>query len=369
MRVLVIGSGHEHSTFDLGVYYTDALNAIGVDAKLLRYDSEFRFAIDAIRVLKGYTTPETKDQVAKEYGNAIYLASRAALSEIVIFSPDIILTVTGTNLFPKYWDWLQRLQLGLKRPPKHAIILTESPYEMEAELAIAANADCVFTNERTMVGWLGRVNRLSFYLRHAYRPNVHYQNPDVDKIRDVYFCGSGHIRRLRTISLVDWSGIDFDLQGVFPTLSMQAPHLLEYYRAGTVKNETVADEYRRSRICLNVHRVTGKKTVMQIMNDEYVFVKHHPMLAKGAYSVNNRTIEVAACGSFQLCDDERPELKEIFGDSVATYSSAEELSDKVRFYLKHDDLRESMARQSLQKVQGLTYENNARKILATMEKI
>ena len=256
----------------------------------------------------------------------------------------------------------------MRRPPKSATILTESPYKQEDELEIAWRTDCVFTNERTFLDLLKRVQPLSFYLRHAYYSGVHYHE-NRQQENEVYFCGSGHIQRLREISLIEWGNIDFKLRGMFPMLYELAPHLGIYYEEGATPNRDVAEEYRKSKICLNIHRTNGERTILKVKRDDYYSFRHMQTLVNNCYSVNNRTIEIAACGAFQLCDNTRPELTEIFGNSVATYSDADELRDKVEFYLEHDDIRNEMARKSLAAVQGNTYQNNAKKIMQTLEKL
>jgi spore maturation protein CgeB len=82
-----------------------------------------------------------------------------------------------------------------------------------------------------------------------------------------------------------------------------------------------------------------------------------------AWSIGPRAFEIAACGAFQLCDDTRPELAEVFGDTVATYSSAEDLRNQIGYYLAHDDEREEMAWRSYCRVQGCTFEARAREIV------
>ncbi len=61
--------------------------------------------------------------------------------------------------------------------------------------------------------------------------------------------------------------------------------------------------------------------------------------------VNLRIFEALAAGCF-LLTDHCEEIREIFaiGTELETYRSSEELADKVRYYLEHDDERERIAR-------------------------
>lgn len=59
--------------------------------------------------------------------------------------------------------------------------------------------------------------------------------------------------------------------------------------------------------------------------------------------VNPRTFEVAACGAFQLVD-ERALMAESFADGeLATFTSLEDLKEKIAYYLKHPEERQAIA--------------------------
>jgi len=80
------------------------------------------------------------------------------------------------------------------------------------------------------------------------------------------------------------------------------------------------------------------------------------------WSLGPRAYEIAACGAFQL-SDERPELREIFGDAVATYVDGADLRRKVDYYLTHEGEREEMALEALDLVQSCSFEDRAEQIL------
>lgn len=65
--------------------------------------------------------------------------------------------------------------------------------------------------------------------------------------------------------------------------------------------------------------------------------------------VNPRTFELAACGAFQLVD-QREHLRDLFSaEEVVSFSSLSELSDRIRYYLAHDEERLAMAARSRQR--------------------
>lgn len=66
-----------------------------------------------------------------------------------------------------------------------------------------------------------------------------------------------------------------------------------------------------------------------------------------------RVFDVLACGGFLITNyqEQLPEVFEI-GKDLEIYTSAEELAEKIDFYLKHDDLRQEIARNGYEKVKN-----------------
>lgn len=62
--------------------------------------------------------------------------------------------------------------------------------------------------------------------------------------------------------------------------------------------------------------------------------------------LNKRTWLILASGGFQLCDEVNG-IREIFtpGEHLVTYSNLKEYEDKLKYYLKHEEEREKIARQ------------------------
>jgi spore maturation protein CgeB len=66
---------------------------------------------------------------------------------------------------------------------------------------------------------------------------------------------------------------------------------------------------------------------------------HHSQLVAGT---NQRTFETAAAGAFQLADF-RPAIPALYQNCSITFSSAEDLVQKTRYYLENDAEREQLA--------------------------
>ena len=122
---------------------------------------------------------------------------------------------------------------------------------------------------------------------------------------------------------------------------------------GTTGNEVLAEAYRHTKIALNHHR-----SVVGVENGKEVHVRE-------AWSLGPRAFEIAACGAFQLCDDTRPELREVFGESVPTYHDADSLRAQVEYWLNpvHEQGREDIAWAAYQRVQGCAFVDRARGIV------
>jgi spore maturation protein CgeB len=117
-------------------------------------------------------------------------------------------------------------------------------------------------------------------------------------------------------------------------------------------NAALARWYNGAAIALNHHRTCiAAGDELQHITDG------------AAWSLGPRAFEIAACGAFQLCDDTRPELTHVFGDSVATYHDAEELRDGIRHYMQHPDTRREMAAEALRRVSGCSFAARAESVL------
>jgi len=87
-----------------------------------------------------------------------------------------------------------------------------------------------------------------------------------------------------------------------------------------------------------------------------------------SHGINQRIFDVPACGAFLMTDymDELASYFEV-GREIETYRSIEELVDKVRFYLRHDNLRVRIAKSGYEKAQRLpTWRDRAREMVKAL---
>lgn len=144
------------------------------------------------------------------------------------------------------------------------------------------------------------------------------------KIRDLCFLGNGGEGRSRILqSLIEKEHFKLMIGGerVF--------HYLRKYSDHHRRGEDAASLYATSKICLGLRRTGFSRKG-----------------SGGAFSVSSRMFEVMGCGGFYLSDEiERMEevgFKE--GIHLVTCKDYKELVDKIKYYLKHDEEREKIAK-------------------------
>jgi len=268
---------------------------------------------------------------------------------------DAMIVVNGT-LFPASRALLLR-KLGIPV----ACFGTEAPYFLKMEQEIAPFYTHWFTNERKCVGMFGDVPQ--FYLPHAYNPMLHTPGAvDSGKATDVVFIGGGYPERKALLEGVDWAGIDHATFGTLWHLNLSAElgandiARSSRYSENVVPNSETTAWHRSARISLNIHR-----KMMQVETGREI--------AKGsAESVGPRAYEIPAVGGFMLCDDDRPEVRDIYGDSAATFAAwnSASLEKELRWWLSHDSYREEWAYAQHEAVRPHSWTNRATYILECM---
>lgn len=341
MRILLIYPGHSHSTIDVAVGYEGALRSLGHDVRAFNYHNQLAFYSEALR---HWLRVNPEFRVNDPGEAALLLASEQVIFEAIDLVPDVVLIVSGFALHRRAYDLLDSLGLPL------ALILTESPYldEEQAKIIIQGHIRLAFTNERTSVDRLEELGGARVeYLPHSFDSTRHFSRDAEDGYQsDVFFFGTMWPERGRLLwPLKGWiarwrRGWRIQIEGV------------KSLGKGLIDNDELIKSYNGTRIALNHHRTIAGA-------DENGRERH----INEAWSLGPRAYEIAACATFQLCDDTRGELAEVFGDTVAMYRDGPDLRRKVDYYLTHDDEREEMAWAAHGRVQTCSFEERAEAIL------
>lgn len=351
MRILLSYPGHRFSTFDVAAGYEKAFVALGHKVDVFNY----HIRIDTIaKMLIAYDekvkSERRRSNPMATSGRISVLASEGIVLQAVEFVPDVVILVNGMQLHRHAFDLLHNLSLPV------VMLLTESPYldHDQAVISTKGHADLIFTNDAYSVKPLAEMTGLPVtYLPHSYDPEIHRPRPALKNngyySSDVFFHGTLFADRVTTLmplaELVDDYVVE--IGGVNPDWSDDSDI------GDMIPNNELARYYAGTKVAINHHR-----TVIGANGDELEHITNGD-----AYSIGPRAYEIAACGAFQLCDDTRPELVEVFGDSVATYSNPKDLLDKTKYYLKNEGERLDMAAAAFEKVAACTFEQRARDIV------
>lgn len=333
MRLLVTHPGASCSTHDCYVALTEALRADGIGVAEFRLDNRIQRTHDFLHYLWRRQKRETPERVwpRPTAGDVLYQASAGLVERALQRECAGVLVVTGMFVQP------DALVLARRAGLRVWLYCTETPYDLEHELKLAALADGVWTNERTAVEVLRTACASVAYLPHGWRPGMHdvAQASDVNvPAHDVVFVGSYFPERVALLKAVDWTGIDLGLYGMTEMLPKQS-RLHAFVKGDITPNDRTAALYRRARVGLNLYR-------------------RLPADVPAAESLNPRAYELAAAGVVTVSEP-RAEVAEVFGNAVPTFTTAAELERCVRALLAHPGQRQAYAARAQAAVQGATW--------------
>lgn len=348
MRVLLVSPGALTSTYDVYKYTLDSLREMYGYSNFQGFLVNNRIAYHTIARSQMFMDEDVSAQKAEVFRST----TLDLVGYVYANRPDVVLFIDGLNFPPRLYQEISILKHETGRKMIVAGYLTEEPYADQESEKITQYLDVVFVNDKLAVDRLDpEGNRHVYYMPHSWKGDVHYFDPSQKKDINVFFCGTMYPERFEVFSKVDWSGID----PIIYAKSVMGDHegsefgnriIREY-----VDNNKVADYYRRTKIAINMHRRIRHSRERA----------NETIDSTDAYSMNPRLVEAAACGAFQITDY-RPEVVDVFGDSVAIYKDAEDLEQKIKYYLSHEEEREDMARESSEKVFNLSFYNKSMEI-------
>lgn len=347
MRLMVAFPGHAIATIDCAKGLENGLRAAGHEVTGFYYHARLAFYDVAIDAWK-----ERNPGFKAGQGEKFLLASEPIAIEAIDFLPDAVIIVNGMALHQRANFLLDRLGIPL------FLLCTESPYRDWEHLAFAKQGyySGVFVNDRVSLDFMREKSGLPVcYLPHSFDPDRHYpQKVGSEYQSDVYFFGTWWPERRELLEPLKEraNGYKFDIDGATLNLPKDGIPNVTNEMANVIPNDELVRHYCGAKIALNHHR-----TIIGVGSDgEALHVGE-------AYSLGPRAYEIAACGAFQLSDDKRAELRDVFGDSVATYSGAGDLAAKIEYYLTHTAEREEMAAESLERVQNCSFQRRAEEIV------
>lgn len=348
MRILLAHPGASWSTADVEAGLRYGLQKHGVQIVNFRLDQRIVSAHKWVHALWRQKRKEQPDLPKPNQIDVMYQASVGILEMALRRQVDVVLIVSAMLLHPDVIVMMKRAGLRV------TVLFTESPYDHEQELRIAAMVDGCWTNERSVLGDFRRVNPHAGYLPHGFHPERHYvaakQLGDLPS-HDIVFVGSGFSERVTWFNSIDWTGIDLGLYGTWKGLGLN-PQVQRCVRGQQIGNELASALYRRAKIGLNLYRSSkgwGRRAE-QITHAE---------------SLSPRAYELAACGAFHL-SDYRAEVAEVFGDLVPTFRTPTEAAALIRQWLTDDAGRQRISEQLPATVASASWVERAKTVIGDL---
>jgi spore maturation protein CgeB len=334
MRVLVPSSFHVSSTRDAWLKICKGLAAQGIDVK----------PFDLMPRVQLFSFLEEKCKRSKREMPAGWtpttMAYEAITGAALFHDCDWVLIVSPQYLPSEIPDMLRKVGI------KTAAYFTECPYEDTLHAPITASHFTVnFVSDLYSVGLFKSFAERVVYLPHSFDPDLHLPPENEDEREDnVVFVGTGYSTRVKFLRQVDWPA-RLDLYGWWPREWLRHDTALRKSlrsRETTTPAET-AEIYRKSAVSFGLHReMRYVGTDESIMDGE-------------AYSLGPRNYELAACRTFQV-SDYRPELIDVFGDSVPLYATPQELGAVLKRAFDEPSWRSELAYKQWERAQPYSCE-------------
>lgn len=345
MRWLLVHPGPEFSVHDMHVGWAEALRGLGEQVAEFNLNDRLKFYSTAL-VETGDDDGEGHPQVQLAFGQAeaVNMAAQGILSLAYTWWPDVVLAISAFFTPPYLLDIMRH------RGHKVVLLHSECPYQDEQQLERAAHADLNLVNDPATLAAYEQLGPAA-YMPHAYRPQVHHPGPGKPELKsDFCFAGTGWPSRVAFLEAMDLDGLDVLLAGAWPAIDgSPLRKYLAHDPGQAADNADVADIYRASKAGINFYRREGDEGMT-------------PGVACGP-----REIEQAACGLWFLRDP-RPESDGLF-PMLPSFDGPGDASEKLRWHLARDDVRERQAAAAREAVADRTFENNARRLLGLLERL
>ncbi|MFJ5760211.1 glycosyltransferase [Neobacillus sp. NPDC093182] len=241
------------------------------------------------------------------------------------FKPELALTLVGFKLPLQMVDWLK------KNLVKTAVWFTEDPYFMDRTKVLSHYYDFVFTIDSAAQDYYKNNGHLqSHQLSLATEPQVYKPKQVEAKFRsDICLIGFPYPDRIQLIQyLLQNTSYNIKVVGQWARrlFRFRSNPRLKIHE-GWVNPSVVADYYNGAKVVLNTHRPFNLK-------------ENQNKLGVVAKSINNRTFDVAACGTFQLIQF-REDLPNSFiqDKEIVSFTNTQELCQKLDYYLESEEER------------------------------
>lgn len=344
MRWLVVHPGPRWSVADVHAGWVEALTDLGEHVSVYNLDARLTLYERALIDVGTADDGSLRLRKALTHDQAIGMATNGILSACYQFWPDVILVIS--------YLFVPADLLDLLRTRGHKVVLvhTESPYQDDEQVTLAAHSHVSLINDPANLDRFREVTRAE-YVPQAYRPSIHHPGPGHPDLEcDLAFVATGFPSRIQFLERMDLDGLDVLLAGNWQLLDPDSPlrKFVGHDEKECLDNEQTAAVYRSARAGLNLYRREAER----------------PELAAG-YSIGPREVEMAACGLW-FAREPRGEGDELL--PLPTFTSPDEASELIRWFLAHDGPRQAMADKAREAVADRTFANNAAALLRLLDR-
>lgn len=249
--------------------------------------------------------------------------------------PDIVLVLDGLEFDTAHVDAIRREGIRI------AVWFTDDPYYTDITSHIAPHYDDIFTLERTCVDFYQMLGCKSVHHLPlgVYQADFRPFNPARTARKEISFVGSAYQKRLEFFNQIsDYLAMkDTLITGIWWERLQDYAKLASKIGPSRWMDPTeTATVYNGAKIVINMHRAH---------NDESF---NNNTAQVSAISPNPRTFEISACATLQLTDV-RAELPNYYTPDVeiVTYSTPQEMVEKIEYYLAHEEERKAIALRGL----------------------
>ena len=332
MRAVVVHPGPAFSVADVANGWDKALRQLGVDVVPFSMGDAMTFCEAGLRAT---------GQLDTDGQQAARLANGFLRQTVYDAWPDLILIVSAFFVTPDTYRILR------SRGHKIAALFTESPYEDDNQADIAPFVDLAVVNDPTNLDQFRAKNERTYYLPHAYDPDLHHPGPAKPGYEsDFAFVGTGYPERIEFFEACDFTGIDATFAGNWSDLrdgSPLVPHMAHELGACCPNDETV-ELYRGTKASANIYRTSSQR----------------PGLSDG-WAMGPREVELAASGTFFLTE-QRGENAAVL-PMVPTFDGPGEFSEQLRWWLDRPEARDNVVMKAREAVADRTFTANAGQLL------
>ncbi len=323
MKILLIGTGE---SYHVGAFFRNALNS-----------SEYPYMfIDDRKYVATLNRSSFQKLIYRinSHPPVFTALNREIVAAAQTFAPDITLITQGSQISPKT---LRTLTDG-----KSILInfATDDPFNPRVSsrylLAGIPEYDLYVCTKRAIMEDVRRAGCPNVaYVAFGYEPSLHYPEEPVDDEErerfssDVLFIGAADTDRypiLREVAAI--------------------PNIQLHLYGGYWDHDPILKPFHRGLVYGRDYRLALSGTKIAICLVRRANRDGHVM----------RTFETPACGAFMLAERTEEHL-EFFteGEEMACFGSNEELVEKIRYYLAHDEERHRIAEAGYRKVRASDY--------------